>query len=139
MPTLPLNCFSQNPKGTSGLMGGGRMQMQNQTKKREMMKRTPRQSERIVDLAWLAENMHILFPAAREKFEAVGRGCIVVDCTTVIKNGNRFGFVPQAKVPLDESELKRMLREYEPATQMVVHLLKTGDNTSTYRVGRAWR
>lgn len=101
------------------------------------MKRTPNPTERICDLFWLAENMHILFPAARERFEAMGRGCIVVDCTVIAEWGNRFAFVPQAKMPPHEPELGRMVQEYEPATQMVVHLLKIDDHTSTYRVGRA--
>ena len=100
------------------------------------MQRIPRLEERINDLGWIAGNMHVLFPAALEKFEASGRGCIVVDCTVVIKRGNRFAFVPQAEMPPDEPELARMVQEYEPGTQIVVHLLKRDDNTSTYRVGR---
>ena len=101
------------------------------------MKRMPSQAERISDLGWLCENMHILFPAAFEKFEAEGRGCVVVDTTVVIEGGNRFGFVPQAEMPPHEPELARMVSEYKPMTQMVVHLLKADDHTSTYRVGRA--
>jgi len=103
------------------------------------MKRIPVPGERISDLTWVLENMHVLFPAALERFEDVGRGCIVVDCTVVIENGNPFAFVPQAKMPPSEPELERMVREYEPATQIVLHLLKKGDNTSTYRVGGTWR
>lgn len=82
-------------------------------------------------------NMHVLFPAALEKFEAVGRGCIIVDCTVVIEGGHRFAFVPQAKMPLGEPELVRMVREYKPTTQMVVHLLKADYHTSIYCVGSA--
>lgn len=101
------------------------------------MKRTPVPGERNVDLMWISENMHILFPAALERFECVGRGCIVVDCTVVVAGGNRFAFVPQAQMPPDELDLARMVREYEPAAEIVFHLLKKDDNTSTYRVGRA--
>ena len=101
------------------------------------MKRTPSQAERINDLDWLSMNMHVLFPAALERFKAVGRGCMVVDCTTVIEGGNPFGFVPQAEMPPGESELARMVREYKPAKQLVVHLLKDAGHTSTYRIGRA--
>ena len=101
------------------------------------MQRIPRPGDRLSDLRWIAENMHILFPAALEKVGVSCRGCIVVDCTVVIEGGNRFAFVPQAEMPPGEPELARMVREYEPGTQVVVHLLKADDNTSTYRVGRA--
>ncbi len=95
--------------------------------------------ERGRDLAWIAENVHIFFPAARRGFEESGRGAIVTDTTTLVKHergeSNPFAYVPAEELAKSEwVDAIRMVREYDPSWEFVAVLLKKG-RESTYRIG----
>ncbi len=88
------------------------------------------------DLEWIGGNFHIFWPVAIAAFEDQGRGAIVVDTTSrPTGDGNPLAYVPKAAVDAkDDEDIKRMVREYDPATEFVVVLLKSAGRTSTYRV-----
>ena len=93
--------------------------------------------ERAGDLAWIHENLHIFWPAARMGYETVGRGVIMVDTTSrPTGEGHPFGYLDQAAIEqrVDE-DTKRMVREYDPSWELVTSLLKSQDRVSSYRVG----
>jgi len=92
--------------------------------------------ERAADLAWIAENMHVFWPAAQSAYNEMGRGAIVVDTTVrPTGQGHPFGYFPQEMVEqTDDEDVQRMVREYDPAQEIVVVLLKSQDRVSTYRV-----
>jgi len=94
------------------------------------------QRERERDFQWIGENLHIFVPAARAGFMKSGRGALLVDITLTIQdNGHPFAYFPQAAIERgDDENIQRMVREYDPAQELVVSLLKTADRTSTYRV-----
>jgi hypothetical protein len=93
--------------------------------------------ERIGDLGWIAENLHIFWPAAEASFKESGRGAIVVDTTSrPTREGNPFGYFPQEKLEEeDDEDIHRMVREYDPEREFVIVLIKSENRTSTYRVG----
>jgi hypothetical protein len=93
--------------------------------------------ERVSDLAWISENLHVSWPAAQQAYEKHGRGVIVVDTTQrPTGEGHPFGYFPQSMVEqTGDEDTQRMVREYDPSWEMVTVLLKTHDRTSTYRVG----
>ena len=93
--------------------------------------------ERIGDLGWIAENLHIFWPAAEDSFKELGRGAIVVDITSrPTGEGNPFGYLSQEMLEEeDDEDIQRMVREYDPEREFVVVLLKSENRTSTYRVG----
>ena len=97
--------------------------------------------ERADDLAWVGENFHIFMPAALAAYEELGRGALVVDTTVTVKGqGNPFAYFPQEGIEARRDEdIKRMVREYDPAKEFVVSLLKAERRTSTYRVRQAPR
>jgi hypothetical protein len=93
--------------------------------------------ERQGDMGWIAENVHILWPAAKRAFESFGRGAITVDTTDqpVLGLGNPFTYLSQAELePLHDEDMQRILRQYDPAKELVVVLLKPQQRTSTYRI-----
>jgi hypothetical protein len=95
--------------------------------------------ERASDLAWIAENLHVFFPAARAGFEQVGRGAIVTDTTTLVKHergeSHPFAYVPSEEIYKGEwLDAIRMVREYDPSWEFVAVLLKQG-RESAYRIG----
>ena len=92
--------------------------------------------ERIGDLEWIAENLHIFWPAAQAAFEEQGRGAIVVDTTSrPTGEGNPFAYFPQDILEEgDDEDIKRMVKEYNPSEEFVAVLFKTENRTSTYRV-----
>jgi hypothetical protein len=93
--------------------------------------------ERAGDLAWIGENLHVFWPAARKGHEELGRGVIVVDTTSrPTGEGHPFGYLPQEKVEeTADEDAQRMVRQYNPAWEMVTVLLKPHDRVSVYRVG----
>jgi hypothetical protein len=95
--------------------------------------------ERASDLAWIRENLDVLWPAAEQAYEDVGRGAIVVDTTQrPTGQGHPFGYFPQEDLQKYEDEdINRMMEEYDPSWEMVTVLLKPQNRTSTYRVGVA--
>lgn len=93
--------------------------------------------ERLHDLSWLAENLHVFWPAARQQYEEQGRGALVVDITVKVgeKGVHPFSYAPREMVEEgDDADLKRLIREYIPEKEMVVTLLKPEERVSSYRV-----
>jgi hypothetical protein len=79
----------------------------------------------------------MLGPAAREQYQALGRGAVVVD-TTVNgwpHAGHPVWYLPEKELePLDEPDVKRMLLAYNPRREMVLVLLKREGRQSGYRI-----
>ena len=95
------------------------------------------QRERGADLAWIRENLHVLWPMARQAYDEAGRGAIVVDTTIRPAGlGHPFGYFPREMVEeYGNEDTLRMVLEYDPTREMVTVLLKTANRSSTYRVG----
>jgi len=95
------------------------------------------EQERTGDLAWVAENLHVLWPAAQLGYQTVGRGAVVVDTTTrPTGEGHPFGYFDQEALEQGaDTDTQRLVREYDPTWEMVTSLLKTEDRVSSYRVG----
>ena len=93
--------------------------------------------ERVGDLAWIGENLHVFWPAARQGYEEFGRGAIIVDTTSrPTGEGNPFIYLPQEGVEKHgDTDAQRMVREYDPTWEFVTVLLKACDRVSIYRVG----
>ncbi len=72
---------------------------------------------RAFDLAWISENLRVLWPVARQGYEERGRGAIVVDTTQrPTGEGHPFGYFPQAVVEqTGDEDTQRMVREYDPS------------------------
>jgi len=94
------------------------------------------QQDRRHDMAWIGENLHVFWPAATTAFAQQGRGALIVDTTVrPTGEGHPFGYFPQAAIEeQNDEDIKRMVREYDPAKEFVVSLLKPADRISTYRV-----
>jgi hypothetical protein len=94
------------------------------------------EQERTGDLAWIEENMHVFWPAARQGYETLGRGAIVVDTTSrPTGEGHPFGYFPREVVEQQgDEDTQRLVREYDPPTEFVSVLLKTQDRVSSYRL-----
>jgi hypothetical protein len=91
--------------------------------------------EREGDMAWIGDNVHVLWPAASEQFAEVGRGALLVNTTVTIERRHPFGYFPREVIETgDDEDLKRMVRDYDPEGEFVVQLLKTEGRVSTYRV-----
>lgn len=93
------------------------------------------EQERTGDLAWVGENLPILWRAAVESYVKMGKGLVVVDLTTEILGGHPIFFVPAEDLVEGNSDEIRMLSEYDPDWELVVTLLKDDGRSSTYRVG----
>ena len=93
--------------------------------------------ERLQDLSWIQENMHVFWPAAWQQYQEQGRGAIVVDTTVQPEPewGNPFVYLSQGEVEeaFDE-DAQRMVQQYEPEQEIVIVLLKPEERVSTYRV-----
>lgn len=93
--------------------------------------------ERGADLAWIRENLHVLWPMARQAYDEAGRGAIFVD-TTIRPSGlgHPFGYFPREMVEeYGNADTLRMVLEYDPTREMVTVLLKTENRSSSYRIG----
>ncbi len=96
--------------------------------------------ERVSDWAWIAENMHVLWPGAQKAFKEQGRGALMIDTLTVVEHAGGSGnpMYYMAEKAVEESEqypdALRMVRAYDPTWEMIAVLLKKG-RESTYRVG----
>jgi hypothetical protein len=96
--------------------------------------------ERSSDLAWIAKNLHVLWPAAQMGYQERGRGALLVDTLTVVVHeagaGNLMLYVTEAQIEeKQEEDALRLVRAYDPAWELVTILLKTGNRESVYRVG----
>ena len=94
------------------------------------------QRERTSDLAWINENLHIFWPAAQDQYKEVGRGAIVVNTLSrPLGTGNPFTYLSQEAVEATcDSDVQGMVREYNPAMELVVVLLKKNNKESAYRL-----
>ncbi len=99
--------------------------------------------ERTQDLAWIQENLHIFFPAARQGFQDVGRGAIVSDTTVLVQHqageSHPFAYLPLNVFEAHKKEgvwddVVRMVSGYEPEWELVCVLLKNG-RESAYCIG----
>lgn len=92
--------------------------------------------ERQQDFEWIRENLGVFMPAAFKGFQELGRGALVVN--TLVRSGEHghpIAYFPQAVIVTgNDEDLRRMVREYNPADEFVILLLKTQQRTSTYRV-----
>ena len=88
------------------------------------------------DMEWIGENLHIFGPVAAVAFDEEGQGAFVVGIKSrPTGQGHPFGYVLQAEIEeLDDEDIKRMVREYDPDHESVVVMLKPNDHISTYRV-----
>ena len=93
--------------------------------------------ERWSDMAWISENVHVFWPAAQQQHQTLGRGAIVVDTTLRPTGaGHPFTFYSQEQInQTDDKDAQRMVREYDPETEMVIVMLKPQDRVSVYRMG----
>ena len=93
--------------------------------------------DRESDMAWVRENLHVFWPLARDVFLENGRGAFVVDTTwqPEPEAGHVFGYFTKDSIDEgDNEDAKRMVREYKPAAEFVILLLKEEDRESCYRV-----
>lgn len=96
--------------------------------------------ERAGDLAWIQENLHVLWPAGQQAYREQGRGALLIDTLTTAKHqtgeGNPMFYLSEATLEQSEKypDALRMVRAYDPTWEMVTVLLKKG-RESTYRVG----
>lgn len=95
--------------------------------------------ERMADLAWIGENTHVLLPVAKLAFEEHGRGVLVVDTNTIVKEGEYAGhpifYLPAQQVEQNSwPSATKMVREYVPSWEFVALLLKKSGE-SAYRIG----
>jgi hypothetical protein len=92
--------------------------------------------ERVTDLAWIQENIHIFHQLALEEYEDYGRGLVVINTLSHIQGqGHAFGYLPQEVVnKLDNEIAKQYVNEYNPKEEIVIALLKPMKHQSTYRV-----
>lgn len=93
--------------------------------------------QRQADLAWIAENLFVLWPAAQSQFKIFGRGAVVVDTTVLpVKGaGHPIAYFPEAMViELGSEDERRLVAQYNPEAELVVILLKPGGRVSGYRL-----
>ena len=96
--------------------------------------------ERQRDMAWIRDNLDVFWAAASGAYELGGRGAVAVDARQWPSAGRppdqiAFGYFTQANVDKrDDEDVKRMVREYDPAQELVLVLLKSNDRLSSYRI-----
>lgn len=95
------------------------------------------EQERLGDMAWIAENLHVLWPAAQAAYAELGRGAITVDTTVHPPGmGHPFTYLTQEQLlDLGDAATLRIVAQYDPTGELVTTLLKTQERMSTYRIG----
>lgn len=93
--------------------------------------------ERFSDMAWIAENLHLFWPAAQAAYAELGRGAITVDTTdTSSGDGHPFWYLTQEQIAaLSDADSLRMVAAYDPTWELITTLLKSEERVSTYRIG----
>ena len=93
--------------------------------------------ERLSDMAWIAENLHLFWPAAQAAFTELGRGAITVDTTdSSTGDGHPFWYLTQEQIStLGDTDAARMVVAYDPSWELITMLLKIEERVSTYRIG----
>ena len=94
------------------------------------------QQERQTDFDWIQPNLGLFLFIATTAFDEHGRGAVTVDTTVQLpKIGHPMGYVTQeALAELEDEDINRLVRQYQPEREIVIVLWKEGDRTSTYRV-----
>ncbi|MCA9874041.1 MAG: hypothetical protein KC441_10305 [Anaerolineales bacterium] len=92
--------------------------------------------ERQADLGWIQAHADLFWAAAQIGHQADGRGALFVDTTVQLAEwGHPFGYIPQDLVEeFQDADINRLVRDYDPAAEFVVVLLKTDDRASSYRL-----
>lgn len=92
--------------------------------------------EREVDLAWIAENLHILAPIAQADHHEWGRGLVFVNTDQISEKVECiYGYLTQSVIEEFESEETiQMVTEYDPQKEMVISLVKHQGRGSAYRI-----
>jgi hypothetical protein len=95
--------------------------------------------ERLSDLEWINENLHVFWPMAQAGYEVAGRGSIVVDTTIMVSHetgaGNPLGYVDQETIEeIGDEDTQRLVREYFPKREFVTTLFKPQERMSSYRI-----
>jgi hypothetical protein len=91
------------------------------------------------NLKLIADNWDVLLPAAERGFEEHGRGTILADTTRFENGGHPFRYVSLAALPDAESDCERMVRTYDPQSEIVVSLLRSEGVVYSYQLGRPAR
>ena len=92
--------------------------------------------ERTSDLAWIHKNSYLFWPAALEQYKELGRGAIVTDTTSrPLGTGHPYTYLTKKEVDARcDTDVQRLVRQYDPETEIVVVLLKENDKVSSYRL-----
>ena len=93
--------------------------------------------ERTYDLAWIGENLSVLWPAAQAGYEEYGRGALLVDTTSRPTGAGHPFFYGELEIVQEggDQDAIRIVQEYEPSWEMVTVLFKAHERVSTYRIG----
>jgi hypothetical protein len=88
-------------------------------------------------MAWLAENLHVLWPAAQSAYAQAGRGAITIDTTVQPPDrGHPFYYLTQEQLQeFNDADVLRMVAAYDPSWELVTSLLKDQERVSHYRIG----
>lgn len=87
----------------------------------------------------MGENTHVLWLAGKRVFEQLGRGAIVVDTNTIMRQSDHAGN-PMCYLTVEQTEdntwesVIKMVHEYDPSWEMVAVLSKKNRETA-HRIG----
>jgi len=91
------------------------------------------QPERSADLAWIEENRALFWLSATVAFEEHGHGVLMVDLISESPDrGHFFSYYAEGELELEDPDLCRYLRDYDPDREFIVVLLKPGGNSNVY-------
>jgi len=92
--------------------------------------------DRRTDEQWIRANIDILELHAAEQFRQHGRGALVLDDSTP---GNRdLHYRPAARIS-EQGEVKGMVTQYSPGSQIVIVFVKSDDLDSYVLTIAEWR
>lgn len=95
-------------------------------------------AERRQDLEWIGEHLLLLQVIAQTGFLDWGRGAVGIDKVTKIEEypGHPFNYLPEQIVyEFLDNHTHKMVKEYDPAWEMVTILFKEDAKLSSYRLG----
>ena len=92
--------------------------------------------QRLTDLVWIVENLHLLSLLAYEGYLIHGRGALIIDTSGRAAGvGHPCGFLAQEDIDSFCGEKERcQVARYDPEREMVTVLLKRDGGCSTYRI-----
>jgi hypothetical protein len=92
--------------------------------------------DRVADIGWIGENLHIFWPLAQEQYRLNGRGTLCVLTTVQIGPGHPIFYQTQTEVEqVGDEDCLRLIQAYEPERELVITLFKTENKMSSYRIG----